>query len=132
MQNTLTLFKRMIMKIHLLLSIFALLLVFKSNAQTKKYCYSLTSGKYVLSLYDDGSKKVSYDLYSPSGTLQKTMQGTWILRDEGVYGPSYVLTISWTGPNANLQNLKYNVQNDGYGNLQALIDGTGRIWNSCR
>ena len=124
--------KKMKNKKNLLLATFCLFFTVFSFGQTKKYCYTLSSGKYVLTLYDDGSKKVSYDLYSLSGVLQKTVQGIWMIRDEGVYGPSYFLTISWTGVNSNLQDLKYVVQYDGNGNLQALIDGTGRTWNSCR
>ena len=53
-----------------------------------------------MSLFDDGTAKVLYQLYNVSGGLVKTMQGEWSMRDEGVYGPAYVITISWTGTNA--------------------------------
>jgi hypothetical protein len=120
------------MKKAVLLSVFLVLFIFDGKSQIKNFCYTLSNGKYVLALYDDGTKKVSYDLYSNSGTLQKTVKGTWTLRDEGVYGPSYVLTVAWTGVNAGLPELKFNVVYDGYGNMQSLTDVTGRTWNNCR
>jgi hypothetical protein len=86
----------------------------------------------VISLFDDGSKIAAYQLYSTSGSLQKTMSGTWLIRDEGLYGPANYLTISWTGANSNLPQLKFVAQFDGNGNLQAIIDSSGRTWNSCR
>ncbi len=84
-----------------------------------------------MTLFDDGSKKVSYQLFDKSGGLQKTMQGTWTMRDEGLYGPAYKITISWTGVNSGMQELKFLAQFDGGGNLQAIIDSQNRTWNSC-
>jgi hypothetical protein len=120
------------MNIKLLLVFIGVTINFTLSAQIKKYCSYTTSGKYVVSLFDDGSKIAAYQLYSPSGTLQKTMSGTWIIRDEGVYGTAYYLTITWTGSNASMPQLKYVAQYDGNGNLQAIIDGSGRTWTSCR
>jgi hypothetical protein len=120
------------MKQKLLLIFIGIALNFTLSAQIKKYCYTTNSGKYVLSLFDDGSKIAAYQLYSASGSLQKTMSGTWMIRDEGVYGTAYYLTITWTGSNASMPQLKYVAQYDGNGNLQAIIDGSGRTWNSCR
>jgi hypothetical protein len=120
------------MKKLLLLLLFNLFFIYNGQSQVKKFCYSLNTGKYVLSLHENDTKKVSYDLYTLSGSLQKTMQGTWMLRDEGVYGPAYVLTISWTGLNANMPSLKYNVQYDGNGNMQSISDVTGRTWYPCQ
>ena len=85
-----------------------------------------------MSLYDDGTKKDVYQLYNSSGGVQKTMQGEWMLRDEGIYGTAYVLTVSWTGLNSSMPELKFTAQYDGYGNLQGLIDSQNRTWNSCR
>ncbi len=103
-----------------------------SFSQVKKYCYSTYSGNYSMSLYDDGTKKAVYQLYNSSGDLQKTMQGEWMLREEGVYGTAYVLSVSWTGLNSSMPELKFTAQYDGYGNLQGLIDSQNRTWNSCR
>ncbi len=120
------------MKNLLLLTAIFLLSVQISFGQVKKYCYSTYSGKYVMSLYDDGTKKAVYQLFNSNGTIQKTMQGEWILRDEGIYGTAYMITITWSGVNAGLQELKFVAQYDGFGNLQGIIDSQSRIWDSCR
>jgi len=101
-------------------------------SQFKKFCYTTYSGKYSMALSDDATKKATYTLYDNAGNAQKTMQGQWMLRDEGVYGISYVLTITWTGLNAGMQELKFVAQYDGYGNLQSIIDAQSRVWNSCK
>ena len=111
---------------------FFLLFTHASNAQIKKYCYTTISGKYVVSLNDDETKKVIYQLFDNSGILQKTMQGNWSMRDEGLYGPAYKITVAWTGINSGMQELKFVAQFDGNGNLQAIIDSQNRTWNSCR
>ena len=116
----------------LLFSAIFMLLVNLSYGQVKKFCYTTYAGTYSMSLYDDGSKKAVYQLYNTAGVLQKTMQGEWMLRDEGIYGPAYMLTITWTGANAGMAELKYVAQYDGYGNLQGIIDSQSRTWNSCR
>ena len=109
----------------------------KSNAQdsgretVKKYCYTTYTGKYVMTLFDDGTKKALFQLYNRGGSLQKTMQGKWMMRDEGVYGTAYMITISWTGLNAGMQELKFVAQFDGYGKLQAIIDSESRTWDYC-
>lgn len=101
-------------------------------SQTKKFCYTTYSGKYMLTLYDDGTKKANYSQYNSSGVVQKTMLGNWMLRDEGIYGPAYMLTITWVGVNAGMQELKFVARYDGYGNLQGIIDSQNRTWNSCK
>lgn len=101
-------------------------------SQVNNYCYTTYSGKYVMSLNDDGTKKASYLLYDNSGNIQKAMQGKWMLRDEGVYGTAYVLTITWIGLNAGMQELKFNAQYDGNGSLQGIIDSQSRVWNWCK
>lgn len=103
----------------------------ETSNSTRKYCVTNYAGKYEISLLEGGSNKAYFKLYNASGALQKTMQGNWMLRDEGVYGSAYKLTISWTGPNAGMTDLKFNCQYDGAGLLQALLDPQGRIWNSC-
>lgn len=103
-----------------------------SFGQVKKFCYTTEAGSYTMSLFDDESKKSVYQLFNTAGVLQKTMQGEWMLRDEGIYGPAYVLTISWTGANTGMADLKFVAQYDGYGNLQGIIDSQNRTWNSCR
>lgn len=102
-----------------------------SGGTNQKFCYSTYTGKYELTLYDDGSKKVEYKLYSSNGRLEKTVQGTWMIRDEGIYGTAYMLTITWTGANSSLADTKYVCQYDGYGNLQNLNDMQNRAWYSC-
>lgn len=109
-----------------------LLSIHTSYGQTQKYCYSTYAGKYVMSLYDDGTKKAVYQLFNSDGSVQKTMQGEWMLRDEGIYGTAYMLTISWTGVNSGMQELKFVAQYDGYGNLQGIIDSQSRTWDACR
>lgn len=102
------------------------------NAQTKKYCSVNYKGKYQISLSDDGSHKAYFNLYSNNGSLVKTTQGEWSLRDEGVYGAAYILTFTFTGANSNLPAMKFTCQYDGSGNLQALIDSQNRTWDMCR
>ena len=112
-----------------------IILTFVSNlgfGQVKKYCYTSYAGTYSMSLFDDGTKKAVYQLYNSAGVVQKTMQGEWMLRDEGVYGTAYMLTIRWTGINSSMPALTFTAQYDGYGNLQGLIDSQNRTWNTCR
>jgi hypothetical protein len=98
----------------------------------KKFCYQTYLGKYVITLHDDGSKIALYQLYDiQSGALKKTMKGTWTLRDEGIYGPAPTITLTWTGVNQGMVDLKFTAQYDGYGKLQGLIDLQNRIWSSC-
>jgi hypothetical protein len=101
------------------------------DRNAKKYCVNTTSGKYEISLTEGGSNHVYYKLYNQSGVLQKTMQGNWILRDEGVYGTAYIITITWTGANSGMPDLKFICQYDGNRELQAIIDGQQRTWNRC-
>lgn len=117
---------------NILLSALFILVSTLSFGQVKKFCYTTYSGTYTMSLFDDGSKKAVYQLVNTAGVLQKTMQGEWMLRDEGIYGPAYMLTISWTGVNTGMADLKFVAQYDGYGNLQGIIDSQNRTWNSCR
>lgn len=107
------------------------LLVSIANCQIKKYCYTTYSGEYAMSLFNDGSGKALYQLYNSSGGLVKTMQGEWSMRDEGLYGPAYVITINWTGVNEGMQGLKFIAQFDGYGLLQGIIDSESRVWDNC-
>ena len=120
------------MKKNIIICTFFLLVSHLGVAQVKKYCYPTISGKYVMSLYEDGTKNIVYQLFDNNGTLQKTIQGTWSMRDEGIYGPVYKIIISWTGVNLGMQDLKFIAQLDGYGNLQAIIDAQNRTWNFCR
>lgn len=100
--------------------------------QIKKYCYSNNTGEYAMSLYDDGSKKAVYQLFSTNGNLKKTMVGEWMMLDEGLYGTAYMITITWTGANSGLQDLKFVAQFDGNGKLQGIIDSQSRTWDYCR
>ena len=98
----------------------------------KKYCYNNYSGKYELALFDDVSKRVIYKLYNNNGTVDKTMQGKWEKRDEGLYGSAFKIVITWTGKNSGLPETKYLCQYDGFGNLQSLSDIQNRTWNPCK
>lgn len=98
----------------------------------RNYCISTTANKYILSLFDDGSKKVIYKLYDKNGNLTKTIQGVWVIKDEGVYGAAYFLYISWSGLNSNMPNLKYTCQYDAKRVLQSIIDSQGRTWFECK
>lgn len=105
----------------------------KTNANSiKKYCVNTVKGKYEITLLDDKTYTVSYKLYDKLNKLIKTVQGKWTLRDEGVYGTAYRLTIDFTGANSNLPSMKFTCQYDGSGNLQSLIDNQDRTWNWCR
>ena len=97
----------------------------------RKFCYNTLKGKYELTLFEDGSKKVIYNLYNSSGQIQKTIQGIWEMKDEGVYGSAYKITISWTGSNSSLPEKKYVCQFDGGGILQNIIDNENRTWYQC-
>lgn len=105
---------------------------FKIDAQTKKYCVTSYKNKYEISLLDDGTHKAYFKLFDTFDRLQKTTQGIWSLRNEGVYGPAYILTFDFTGINSNLPSMKFTCQYDGSGNLQALIDNQDRTWERCR
>jgi hypothetical protein len=86
-----------------------------------------------MSLYDDESGKAVYQLFDKNGNLQKTMQGEWIMRDEGIYGgPAYKIIISWTGLNTGMPDLKFIAQINLLGDLQGIIDNRNNIWNACR
>jgi hypothetical protein len=97
----------------------------------RNYCISTSNSKYVMSLFDDGTRKVIYKLFNASGKLIKTMQGVWSINDQGVYGSSYVLTTTWTGLNSNLPQLKFTCQYNASGILQAIIDSQHRNWFIC-
>ena len=94
------------------------------------YCYTSVQGVYKMKL-DDNSKKVKYILYK-NNVPSKVMTGTWELKDEGVYGPTYKLTISWDGVNSSMPEMKFIAQYDGSGELQGLIDIQNRTWNKCK
>jgi hypothetical protein len=98
----------------------------------RNYCISTTYNKYILSLFDDGSKKVIYKLYDKNGNLTKTMQGVWEIKDGGVYGAAYFIYISWTGVNSNMVNLKFTCQYNANRVLQSIIDSQGRTWFECQ
>lgn len=97
----------------------------------RNYCISTSSNNYIMSLFDDGSKKVVYKLFNLSGKLIKTMQGIWSINDQGVYGSTYVLTTYWTGLNSNMPQLKFTCQYNASGILQSIIDSQHRAWNMC-
>jgi hypothetical protein len=97
----------------------------------RNYCVSSSNGKYIMSLYDDGSKKLVYKLIDNNGNVIKTMQGLWQINDEGVYGAAYFLTASWTGLNSNMPKLKFICQYNGSGFLQSIMDSENRIWSIC-
>ena len=102
-----------------------------SSLDDRKYCYTTYNGKYEISLTEGGGRKATYKLYNMYGDLQKTMQGVWVIKDQGVYGPAHILTISWTGLNSNMPSLKFVCQYDENGRLQGIIDSQNRTWNQC-
>jgi hypothetical protein len=105
---------------------------FKSSlADAKKFCYTTSAGKYEISLEEGSDNKAYYKLYNGSGQLSKTMQGFWEIRDEGVYGSLYVLTLRWSGLNADMPSLKFTCQYNASGQLQQLIDSQKRNWYPC-
>jgi hypothetical protein len=106
--------------------------LFNQSKKIHKFCINNLAYKYVISLNDDDSKLVKFQLYDIyTGELKKTIKGTWMLRDEGIYGPAPTLTISWTGVNTGIQDLKFTAIYSGNGKLQSLMDYENRIWNSC-
>jgi len=46
-----------------------------TSADSKKYCYTTSAGKYEISLEEGSNNKAYYNLYCGSGQLTKTMQG---------------------------------------------------------
>jgi len=104
---------------------------YSNQEPSKKYCYKTYAGKYEISLFEGEPRKATYKLYNSYGDLQKIMQGNWVIRDEGVYGAAYVLTLTWSGLNSNMPELKFVCQYDGNGKLQGIIDSQNRTWNQC-
>jgi hypothetical protein len=97
----------------------------------RNYCISTSSNKYILSLFDDGSKKVIYKMYDLNGNLSKTIQGVWEINNEGVYGSAYILKTSWTGLNSGMPSLRFTCQYYAGGKLQSIIDSQNRTWYEC-
>jgi hypothetical protein len=101
------------------------------NNPTQKFCSYTATGKYEITLLNDGTFNVYFKLYNSSGNVQKTMQGIWEISDKSNYGAESILDIRWTGLNSNMPNLKYRCQYGANNKLQAIIDGQNRTWQKC-
>jgi hypothetical protein len=101
------------------------------NNPTQKFCSYTATGKYEITLINDGTYTVYFKLYNSVGNVQKTMQGIWEISDKSNYGAESILDIRWTGLNSNMPNLKYRCQYGANNKLQAIIDGQNRTWQKC-
>jgi hypothetical protein len=107
---------------------FSTLFFLNGNSQgIKSFCaYDNLNSKYELNLNED-SKSLTYKKYNSSGSLLQTLNGTYVMRDEGVYGPTFKIIASING-----NTLKWLVIRDGFGNIQELRDeSAGRVWSKC-
>ena len=96
-------------------------------SQISSYCaYDKAGNKYQLNL-KEGEGTLTYKKYSTSGDLIQTLYGTWELRDEGVYGPTYKIIATISG-----SKVKWIVVRNGSGQIQQLNDeAAGRVWSPC-
>ncbi len=100
-------------------------------SSTKKFCYATSMYKYELTMEEGSTNKVYYKLYNSNGKLEKTIQGIWTMRNDGVYGNAYNLTIEWTGANSSMSDLKFNCRFYANGQIQSLTDNQKRVWEQC-
>jgi uncharacterized protein (TIGR02145 family) len=96
-------------------------------SQTKTYCaFDNLGSKYELNL-KQGTTSLTYNKYSSSGSLIQSLNGTWDMRNEGVYGDMYKVVA-----NINGNTIKWIVIHDANGNVQELRDeSAGRVWSPC-
>ena len=94
---------------------------------TTSFCaYDNYGSKFELNLNDD-AKTLTYKKYTSNGNLIQTLYGTYLLRDEGVYGSALKVVASVNG-----STMKWIVIIDGFGNTQELKDeSAGRVWSPC-
>ena len=94
---------------------------------TTSFCaYDNYGSKFELNLNDD-AKTLTYKKYTSNGNLIQTLYGTYLLRDEGVYGSALKVVASVNG-----STMKWIVIIDGFGNTQELRDeSAGRVWSKC-
>ena len=101
-----------------------------THAQTKTYCYTLKDGTvYKLNVFEsnDTESKVVYNLYSKDGYLLKTLKGSYIIIDEGVYSTARKIVADFNG-----SQLKWLIIYDNNGQAQSLQDEVKRtIWDKC-
>jgi hypothetical protein len=96
-------------------------------SQTKSYCaFDNLGSKYEINL-KQGTGSLTYNKYSSSGSLIQSLNGTWDMRNEGVYGDMYKVVA-----NINGNTIKWIVIHDANGNTQELRDeSAGRVWSPC-
>jgi len=94
-----------------------LIIVNACFSQSKNFCASDAVGKkYELNLVE-GAGKITAKTYSSSGALIGTLNGTWSIQNEGVYGSAYFLTAVFSSGT-----MKFLVIGDGTGDIQKLQD----------
>lgn len=94
-----------------------LIIVNASFSQSKNFCASDAVGKkYELNLVE-GAGRITAKTYSSSGALIGTLNGTWSIQNEGVYGSAYFLTAVFSSGA-----MKFLVISDGTGDIQKLQD----------
>ena len=117
------------MKKGILWLVFQLIIIF-SFAQTKSYCYSLSSGElYKLNLYEssEASSKAVYNLYDKNGYLLKSLKGTYSILDEGVYSPARKIIADFNG-----YQVKWLILYNTEGEAQSIQDEIkNTIWDKC-
>ena len=96
-------------------------------SQTKSYCaFDNLGSKYQLNL-KQGTGSLTYNKYSSSGSLIQSLNGTWDMKNEGVYGDMYKVVA-----NINGNTIKWIVIHDANGKTQELRDeSAGRVWSPC-
>ncbi len=108
----------------------------KTKYNTTKFCFSNSSQSQSVTLFDKTyhsqfetglEEQPATVVIKTSNGVQKTIQGTWIIRSEGVYGPADFLTITFTGANSQLGKLKFLVLRDNNGNTQTLQEITRKL-----
>jgi hypothetical protein len=116
------LFKKILFLILILSSLFGF------SQGKKSFCaFDIYKSKYELSLNED-AKLLTYKKYDSDGNLVQTLNGTYQLQDEGVYGPALKVVASING-----NTLKWLVIRDGGGQVQELRDeSAGRVWSPCK
>ena len=97
------------------------------SQSVNSYCaFDSYGDKYELSL-ENGTGRLTYNKYDRSGRRIQSLNGTWELRDEGLYGPAEKVTAF-----VNSGVLKFLVIRTSRGDVQELrAESGGKVWSPC-